>query len=67
MVRGLYDRGSIPGRDNDEIFSLRHRVQTGSGAHPVSSPMVNAGSYPGSLKLTTHFDKIPNRSSWSGA
>jgi hypothetical protein len=24
----LDDRGSIPGRGNDEIFSLRHRVQT---------------------------------------
>jgi hypothetical protein len=28
-------------------FSLRHRVQTGSGAHPVSYPMGTRGSFPG--------------------
>jgi hypothetical protein len=27
-------------------FSLHHRVQTGSGAHPVSCPMGNWGSLP---------------------
>jgi hypothetical protein len=26
-------------------FSLRHRVQTGSGAHPSSYPMGNRGSF----------------------
>jgi hypothetical protein len=31
------DRGSIPGRSRD--FSLRQRVQIGSGAHPVSCKM----------------------------
>jgi hypothetical protein len=28
-------------------FSLRHRVQTGSGAHPASYPMGTRGSFPG--------------------
>jgi hypothetical protein len=28
-------------------FSLRHHVQTGSGAHPVSYPMGTGGSFPG--------------------
>jgi len=29
------------------IFSLRNRVQTGTGAHPASYPMDTGGSYPG--------------------
>jgi len=28
------------------IFSLRHRVQTGSGAYPVSYPKGTVGPYP---------------------
>jgi hypothetical protein len=28
-------------------FSLHHRVQNGSGAHPASHPMGNRGSFPG--------------------
>jgi hypothetical protein len=28
-------------------FSLHHRVQNGSGAHPVSYPMGTRGSFPG--------------------
>jgi hypothetical protein len=28
-------------------FSLNHRVQTGSGAHPTSYPMGTRGSSPG--------------------
>jgi len=28
-------------------FSLHHRVQTGSGAHPASYPMGIRGSFPG--------------------
>jgi len=35
-VYRLDDRGSIPGRDNDGIFSLRHLVHIGSGVHAVS-------------------------------
>jgi hypothetical protein len=30
-----------------ENFSLRHRVQNGSGAHPTSYPMGIRGSFPG--------------------
>jgi hypothetical protein len=29
------------------IFSLHHRVQNGSGAHPASYPMGIKGSFPG--------------------
>jgi hypothetical protein len=36
---GLDERGSIPSGGNDEIFSLRHRAETGAGAHPASYPM----------------------------
>jgi hypothetical protein len=28
-------------------FSLRHRIQTGSGAHPASYPVGTGGSFPG--------------------
>jgi hypothetical protein len=28
-------------------FSLHHRVQNGSGAHPASYPMDSSGSFPG--------------------
>jgi hypothetical protein len=45
---GLDDRGSrvlFPtGAGN---FSLHHRVQNGSGAHPASYPMGTRGSFPG--------------------
>jgi hypothetical protein len=44
---GLEDRGSIIGKRNDGTFSLRHRVQIGSGAHPASYPMGAGGSLPG--------------------
>jgi hypothetical protein len=45
---GLDDRGSrvrfLAGAGN---FSLHHRVQNGSGAHPASYPMGTRGSFPG--------------------
>jgi hypothetical protein len=47
-VYGLDDRGSrvrFPAGAGD--FSLRHRVQNGSGAHPTSYPMGTRGSFPG--------------------
>jgi len=44
---GLGDRGSIPNTGNDGNFSLRHSVQTGSGAHLVSYPMGTGGSHSG--------------------
>jgi hypothetical protein len=36
--------GSSPGR-GWEFFSLHHRVQTGSGAHPTSYPVSTRGSF----------------------
>jgi hypothetical protein len=44
---GLDDRGSrvrFPAGAGN--FSLRHRVQNGSGAHPASYPMDTRGSFP---------------------
>jgi len=40
---GLDDQGSIPGRG--KTFSLRHRVQTNFGAHPVSYTMGTGGYF----------------------
>jgi hypothetical protein len=45
---GLDDRDSrvrFPAGDGN--FSLHHRVQNGSGAHPASYPMGTRGSFPG--------------------
>jgi hypothetical protein len=45
---GLDDRGSrvrFPAVAGN--FSLHHRVQNGSGAHPVSYPMGTEGFFPG--------------------
>jgi len=42
----LDDQGFFLGRDIEGIFSLRHRVQTGSGTHSASYPMGNGCSYP---------------------
>jgi hypothetical protein len=39
---GLDDLGSIPGRGNDGVLSLRHRVQIGYGAHSASYSMGTA-------------------------
>jgi len=45
---GLGDWDSIPDRGNDEMFFLRHCVQSGgSGAHPASYLMDNGSSSPG--------------------
>jgi hypothetical protein len=46
---GLDDRDSrvrLPAGAGD--FSVHHRVQNGSGAHPDSSPMGSRGSFSGS-------------------
>jgi len=40
-------------------FSVRHHVQTGSGADPASYPMGTGGSLPGDVKLTTHLHLVP--------
>jgi hypothetical protein len=41
MYLGLFPAGA-------GNFSLHHRVQNGSGAHPASYPMGTRGSFPGS-------------------
>jgi hypothetical protein len=47
---GLDERGSTvrfpAGAGN---FSLHHRIQNGSGAHPTSYPMGTRGSFPGGI------------------
>jgi hypothetical protein len=40
---GAERRGSIPGKN----FSLRHRVQIGSGVHPASYPVGTGGKAAG--------------------
>jgi hypothetical protein len=45
---GLDDRGSrVRNPAEAGNFSLHHRVQNGSGAHPASYPMGTGGSLPG--------------------
>jgi hypothetical protein len=44
---GMDDRGSrVRFPAGAWNFSLHHRVQSGSGAHPASSPMGTTGSFP---------------------
>jgi hypothetical protein len=48
MGYGLEVRGSrVRFPVEAENFSLRHRVQNGSGAHPPSYPISTGGSFPG--------------------
>ena len=42
---GPWNPGSISGRGTN--LSFLHRAQTGSGTHPASYPMGNAGSFAG--------------------
>jgi hypothetical protein len=44
----MVDRDSIPGKGNDGIFSLRHRVQTDSRYQPCSYP-IGTGSKAGGV------------------
>jgi len=44
---GRDERGSIPGRGNNGTFSLRHSLQTGSGAHPAPCLMGIVGKAAG--------------------
>jgi hypothetical protein len=57
---GLDDRGSgvryPAGAGN---FSLSHRVQNGSGTHPVSYPMRTRGSFPGVKRPGREADHSP--------
>jgi hypothetical protein len=57
---GLEDRGSrvrFPAGAGN--FSLHHRIQNGSGAHPASNPMGNGGSFPGVKWLGREADHSP--------
>jgi hypothetical protein len=61
---GLDDRGSrvrFPAKAGN--FSLHHRVQTGSGAHPASYPMGSRGSFPGVKRPGSEADNSPPSSS----
>jgi hypothetical protein len=40
-------------------FSLRHRVQTGSGAHPAPYPMGTGDSFPGVKRPGREADHLP--------
>jgi hypothetical protein len=73
---GLDDRGSIPDRGDDVIFSLHHHVQTDSGAHPASYPVGTGTLTPGreadhsrhlmpKLRMRGSIPPLPNSSSWS--
>jgi hypothetical protein len=57
---GLDDRGSrvrFPAEAGN--FSLHHRVQTGSGAHPASCPVGVRGSFPGVKRQGCETDLSP--------
>jgi disulfide bond formation protein DsbB len=41
-------------------FSLHHRVQTGSGAHPASYPVSTRGSFPGGKWLGSEVNSPPS-------
>jgi hypothetical protein len=43
----------------DRNFSLNHRVQNGSGAHPASYPMGTRGSFPGGKAAGCEADHLP--------
>jgi hypothetical protein len=79
---GLDDHGSrvwFPAGAGN--FSLHHRVQNGSGAHPASCPMGTRGNFPGSkaagawswpppsnaeVKSAWSYTSTPLMSSWRG-
>jgi hypothetical protein len=51
---GLDDRGSrVRSLAGAGDFSLHHRVQNGSEAHPISYPMGIRGSFPGGKEAET--------------
>jgi hypothetical protein len=60
---GLHDRGSrirFPAGAGN--FSLHHRVQNDSGAHPASYPMGIRGSFPGIQRPGREADQSPTSS-----
>jgi hypothetical protein len=60
MGYGLDDRGSrVRFQAGARTFSLHHRVQKGSGAHPASYPMGSRGSFPGVKRPGLEADYSP--------
>jgi hypothetical protein len=61
---GLDDRGSrVRFQAGAGNFSLHHRVQNGSGAHPVFYPMGTSGR---GVKLIIHLHLVPrSKNDWS--
>jgi hypothetical protein len=60
LCYGLDDRGCrfrFPAGAGN--FSLHHRVQNGSGAHPASYPMATRGSFPGCKATGREADHSP--------
>jgi hypothetical protein len=60
---GLHYRGSrfrFPAGAGN--FSLHHRVQNGSGAHPASYPMGTRGSFSGVKRPEREADHLPQSS-----
>jgi hypothetical protein len=55
-VLAFDSRGGGGGAEN---FSLHHRVQNGSGAHPSSYPMGTGGSFPGVKRPGREADHSP--------
>jgi hypothetical protein len=45
-------------RGKYKISSFRHRVQTGSGAHPASYRMGTRGPFPGGKAVTAHLHLV---------
>jgi hypothetical protein len=57
---GLDDRGSrVRFPEGAGNFSLHHRVQNGSGAHPTSYPMGSRGSFLGVKRPEREIDHSP--------
>jgi hypothetical protein len=58
------DRSQIRGRGNG-IFSLCHRIQTGSGAHPASYPMSTGVKRPGRDSDHSLLSRAEVKNGWS--
>jgi hypothetical protein len=57
---GLDDRGSrVRFLAGTGTFSLHHRIQNNSGAHPASYTMVTRGSFPGVKRPGREADQSP--------
>jgi hypothetical protein len=72
-LRARWSKIRVPAATGN--FSLHHRVQNGSGAHPASYPMCTRGFFPGSKAIGSWRGQeyvelylySPNTPSWRGA